>query len=138
MKRVVLDTNVVVSGLLWSGAPFQVLKAAQSGQIQLITSEALISELLTVLLRPKFSQRFEAIGKTAESFVENYRALVERVQPAAITSVILEDPKDDDVLACALGGKADYVVSGDNDLLRLGRYEDIPILDVNQFLRYLA
>jgi predicted nucleic acid-binding protein len=55
-----------------------------------------------------------------------------------ISPTILEDPKDDMVLACALGGKVDFIISGDDDLLRLVTYESIRIWDVNRFLEYLS
>jgi len=136
--RAVCDTNIVVSGLLWGGAPAQAIDAAIEQQITLLTSEILIAELMKVLSRSKFKPRFEQLGKSAEDFVANYRALVEIVIPAPILPTIIADPTDDAVLACAAGGKAEYIVSGDKHLLMLGRFEAIPIITINDFLEKLA
>ena len=76
MIRAVFDTNIVVSGILWAGAPAQALDAAIDGQFLLLSSEALLAELLRVLSRPKFHSRFEQLGKSAEAVILNYRALV--------------------------------------------------------------
>ncbi|MEP7292393.1 MAG: PIN domain-containing protein, partial [Chloroflexota bacterium] len=73
-----------------------------------------------------------------EDFLANYRALVELVDPAAIQPVIIADPTDDAILACAVSGKADYIVSGDKHLLNLGSYASIPIVTINLFFEKLA
>lgn len=138
MIRAVFDTNIVVSGLLWTGAPSRAIDAAIEGQFTLLASEALLTELTTVLSRRKFQSRFEQLGKSVDDFIANYRALVDFVEPPAIQPVILADPADDAVLACAAAGKANYIVSGDNKhLLSLGEYEAIPIIKINEFLEKL-
>ncbi|MBC7811370.1 MAG: putative toxin-antitoxin system toxin component, PIN family [Burkholderiales bacterium] len=133
---VILDTNVVVSGLMWAGPPSKILEAARDEQIQLIATDVLIAELLDVLSRSKFERRLNAMGKTVEAFMTNYRALVKLVEPAAIQPVS-RDPDDDDILACAVAGKADYIVTGDDDLLILEQYQGIQIVEVSQFLVHL-
>jgi putative PIN family toxin of toxin-antitoxin system len=137
MIRAVFDTNTVVSGFLWSGAPAKAIFAAIEGKFQLLATEALIAELERVLSRKKFASRFAAIGKTPQGFLANYRAPAELVQPAEIALVVATDPTDNAVLACAVGGKADYVVSGDTHLLNLASYQNISILTVNRFLTFL-
>jgi putative PIN family toxin of toxin-antitoxin system len=136
--RVVFDTNITISGLMWSGAPAQAMTAAMAGQFTLVSSEPLAAELRDVLSRPKFASRLETIGRTVEAFLANYQALVEMVEAAAIEPVIRDDPDDDAVLACAVGGGADYIVSGDRHLLDLGSYAGIQILDVSRFLEVVA
>lgn len=138
MIRAVFDTNIVVSGLLWLGAPSQAIDAAIDEKFLLLSSEALIAELIRVLSRPKFEPRFKQLGKTVEGFVSNYRALVELVDPVAIQPVITADPTDDAVLACAISAHADFIVSGDKHLLTLGIYETIPILTINEFVVKIA
>jgi len=134
MKRVVCDTNIVISGRLWSGAPRQVLQLAEQDKIHLIASEVMLDELRDVLSRPKFAERLNLIAKTAEQVVTEYLLIAQAVEPAAIRPVIISDPDDDAILACAVGGAADYIVSGDKDLLALTAYENIPILSADQFL----
>jgi putative PIN family toxin of toxin-antitoxin system len=136
--RAVCDTNIVVSGFLWAGAPAQVIDAAIDEQIRLLTSDVLIAELITVLSRPKFLPRFEMLGKSVEDFIANYRALVEIVTPAPIQPTVIADPTDDAVLACALTGKADYIVSGDKHLRILGSFKRIPIITTTELLEKLT
>jgi uncharacterized protein len=73
----------------------------------------------------------------ANTILSEYRTITELVTPAEIPPDAIRDPKDIPVLACAVGGKADYIVSGDNDLLVLTAYQNIPILSAAQFLKRL-
>jgi len=126
--RVVADTNIVVSGLLWKGNPRRVLDAARDGTIDLFTSAVLLTELEDVLNRKKFAQRLTSAGVSPHDFVLGYAALASVIQPANIEPVILADPDDDAVLACAVNAQAEVIVSGDSHLLGLGQYQDMPIL----------
>jgi putative PIN family toxin of toxin-antitoxin system len=137
MIRVVFDTNTVVSGFLWSGAPAQAIFAAIEGKFQLLATEILLSELERVLSRKKFASRFAALGKTPQSFLANYRALAEIVQPAEIASIVVDDPTDNAIIACAIGGKAEYIISGDAHLLNIAIYQNIPIWTINRFIAFL-
>mgnify|MGYP001277112773 CR=1 FL=1 len=137
MLRVVYDTNTILSGLFWSGAPTRALDAAVEKQVQLLTTESLLDELADVLSRPKFVQRLDNIGKSVEQLMAEHRAIVELIMPAVLPAQISADPDDDAVIACAVGGQADYMVSGDKHLLTLGQYADIPIWDVNRFMHFL-
>ena len=134
MIRVVLDTNVIISGWLWSGSPRQVLNIARERRIQTVISEAILDELRDVLSRPKFVARLNHIGKMVEEILTEYLQFTEIVESAQVKSVIDRDPDDDAVLACAIGGKADYIVTGDDHLLALKNFREISIVNVNQFL----
>jgi putative PIN family toxin of toxin-antitoxin system len=126
--RLTLDTNTVVSGLLWEGAPSRLIRAALDGQVSLVTSRVLLLELADVLGRAKFASRVAASGFSVTELVARYAVLAESVESATITPMA-SDPDDDEVLACALGGRADLVVSGDAGLLNLARYQEIEIVD---------
>jgi putative PIN family toxin of toxin-antitoxin system len=132
--KVVADTNVVVSGLLWQGPSRRILDAACAGDIELFTSVALLAELDDVLPRPKFARRLERLDLFPRDLVLGYAALATTVQPAVIPPVILDDPDDDEVLACAMGAQADIIVSGDSDLLDLKVYQQIPIVTATDLL----
>ena len=136
--RLVLDTNVVVSGLLWHGPPRQILDAAGAGRASLFTSPALLGELQDVLNRPKFAKRLADAGITAEALLLGYAALAALVQPADIGPVVVADPDDDAVLAVAAAARADAVASGDPHLLQFGQFQWIPILGPTQVLALLA
>jgi uncharacterized protein len=131
---VVADTNTVVSGLLWWGAPRQLLDLARNGAIQLFTSAALLVELEEVLGRDKFKDRLQRANTTPQELILGYSALAQLVEPSPIEPVVLADADDDVVLSCAVAAAADAVVSGDSHLLRLRRYREIPILAPAQLI----
>jgi len=135
--RVVLDTNSVVSGLLWHGSPRSVLDLARSGQLSLFTSGVLLSELYDVLSRQKFAARLAAAGTTARELMLGYAALTTVVRAAPVSGAVPEDPDDDQVLGCAIASKADFIVSGDSHLLRLREYEGVPIRSAGELLELL-
>ena len=132
--NIVLDTNTVVSGLFWKGAPRQILDLARSGTFILFTSPDLLSELADVLGREKFSERLALAGTSVEELVFGYASLAKTVRPKKIAVVIKADPDDDKVLACAKAAKAEIIASGDSHLLNLKEYEGIRIMTVNQLL----
>ena len=126
--RAVADTNVVVSGLLWRGSPRRILDAARAGNIDLFTTAVLLAELEDVLGRKKLAERLASAGVVSRDLVLGYAALASVIKPAEIEPVILGDPDDDAVLACAVAADSDVIVSGDRHLLDLKRYRDIPIV----------
>jgi uncharacterized protein len=136
--RVVADTNIVVSGLLWKGNPRRVLDAAREGTIDLFTSAVLLTELEDVLNREKFAQRLASVGVSPHELVLGYAALASVIQPTSIEPVILADPDDDAVLACAVTAQAEIIVSGDNHLLGLSQYRDMPILTAAELARKVS
>ena len=126
--RLVLDTNTVVSGLIWGGVPGHLIDAAAAGTAQIISSVPLLGELHDVLFRKKFAAQLAEQGVDAADLFEGYAALVELVDPADIGPVILADPDDDIVLATAVAGNADAIVSGDAHLLGIGEFRGMPIV----------
>jgi len=132
--NVVLDTNTVISGLFWKGAPRQVLDLARSGSITLFTSPELLAELANVIGRKKFAQRMVQAQVTVDELVFGYSALALTIRPAKIKPVIHADPDDDKVLACAIAAKATLIVSGDSHLLDLKEYKTIKIIPGNELL----
>lgn len=133
--RLVLDTNTAISGLLWQGTPGKLIDAALAKSITLCTSAVLLAELHGVLLRKKFVKQLETRGLQVTEVFTGYAALAMIVVPAIIPPTIANDPSDDAVLACALGAKADLIVSGDQHLLGLGSYQDIPIVTATDAIR---
>lgn len=119
--RIVLDTNVAVSALLWQGTAHQLLQAIrQRPGAQLFSSPALLAELLDVLSRPFAVKRLALIGKSAPAVVADYLEAVELVEPASVPRVVPNDADDDEVIACAVTAQAQLIVSGDRHLLDLG------------------
>jgi len=132
--RLVLDTNIALSGLLWGGAPQRLIEAAEQQRITLVSSTPLLAELQGVLARPKFAAQLAKRGLRSADLFEGYAALVGNVTPLSTPRVVPTDPDDDHVIACALAAHADAIVSGDRDLLDLPDFRDIPILTASQAL----
>jgi putative PIN family toxin of toxin-antitoxin system len=132
--RVVADTNTVISGLLWNGLPRAVLERAQSGADELFTSPDLLAELEDVLSRRKLSRRLTLARTSALELVLGYAALARVVHPLAIEPIVLADPDDDAVFACAFAARAEVIVSGDEHLLALRQIRGVHILTARGFL----
>lgn len=128
--RIVLDTNVVLSALLWRGNPYQLLTVIrEQPQMQVFSSTVLLEELAEVLTRPAATKRLAIIGKSARQVLADFVEVVELVEPIDTPRVVPDDPDDDHVLACAVAAHADLIVSGDKQhLLSLGRYQGIAIV----------
>jgi putative PIN family toxin of toxin-antitoxin system len=127
--RIVLDTNVLVSGLLFGGPPRVLLQCALEGSVELATSSDLTAELERVL-KAKFPERLQAIRDTLDALSR----LTVPVVPGEVIEVISEDPSDNRVLECAVSAQADAIVSGDKHLLHLKVFRGMPILAPQAFL----
>lgn len=137
MIRAVLDTNTVISGIFWRGAPRQVYSAARQQRFQLLTSLAVFDELADVLHRQKFSRFLESIDSSAEAVLREYHDMAVFVEAASDVPYPVRDTKDRIIIACAVGGAADYLISGDQDLRVLKRVGITQIQSVNEFLETL-
>lgn len=138
--RIVLDTNVALSALLWRGTPYQLLAAIrQRSSLQLYSSPALLEELADVLTRPSASKRLALIGKTAREVLADYVEAIELVEPSAVPRVVPGDADDDQVIAAAIAARADLIVSGDRKhLLPLGSHEGIARVEAAEAVRRIA
>jgi putative PIN family toxin of toxin-antitoxin system len=136
--RAVIDTNVLVSGLLWHGAPHILLEHARSGALSLISSPALLAELASVMDRPKFEEKLARSKIDPEKMLSELWQLAEVIDPPPLSAAISRDSDDDAVLALAVASGADLIVSGDADLLTLGSYAGIPIVNAASALAEIA
>jgi|SRR5580704_172673 putative PIN family toxin of toxin-antitoxin system len=129
MSRVVLDTNVYISALMFGGLPGSLLDLAFVRAFTLITSSPLLEEL-----DEKLREKFGVSPDDAAIVRSRLENVAEVVEPRDALRVIDEDPDDDRVLECAVEGKADMIVSGDRHLLKLAKYQGVPIVTVRQFM----
>ena len=139
LVKAVLDTNVLVSGLVVEGShPRQILDAWLEGHYTLVTSLYLVEELIHVLSYPRIAERLRLDEAELEAILAALLARAEVTPGQLRLPGVTRDPKDDTVVACAVEGKVDYIVSGDRDLLALGEYEGIEIVTPRRFVELLA
>jgi len=126
--KIVLDTNVLVSGIFWGGVPEKILELAINGEVEIYATEEILNEYFRII---------EKIGKKDKDLCSQWKMLliqiVKIVQP--INKIkICRDPKDDMFLECALSSRSKYIVSGDDDLLSLKEVNEIQIITAKKYL----
>ena len=129
--KVVLDTNVLISGILWEGNESRVLKLCKTNDLKSITSAQIIWELEGVLSRKKFDLSQNEVN-LAVALVLSFSKLV---RPKTRIDVIGQHPEDNRILECAIEGKADLIITGDAHLLALKEYSGIKIMNARDFLK---
>ena len=129
--RIVLDTNVLISAILFGGPPRDVLKLVIGGTVGCSLSLAILDELRDVLQRPKFKFSSEQ----AFNVLEELHASCNIINPMVRINVITEDPDDNKILECAVEAKSTYIVSGDRHLLALIEFRGIKILTPTAFTK---
>jgi putative PIN family toxin of toxin-antitoxin system len=134
--RLVLDSNIVISGLLWDGAPRRLLNLQDNKAVLFFTSEPLLAELASVLGRRKFANKIIASGFTMIQLVDLYAWQAEVVEPLR-TPRTAPDPDDDVVIGTALAAGAGLIVTGDKGLLSVGEYHGGRIVGVADALRWV-
>lgn len=132
--RAVLDTNTLISALLFSGTASRLVPLWQARRITVLVSKAILQEYLRVLAYPKFHLSDQEIKELIE---EEVLLFVETVRVRRHLAVVQRDPEDNKFLECAVAGRAEYLVTGDRDLRELGSYRGITILMVGEFLRQI-
>jgi len=127
--RVILDTNVFVSGVFFSGPPYQILRAWRDGKLQLVISEEIIAEYRRVgsILAKQFP------GVDLGPILEMVTVEADLVQAPGLPTPVCDDPDDDKFLACALAAKTRIIVSGDRHLIRVSGYQGIKIMKPREF-----
>jgi putative PIN family toxin of toxin-antitoxin system len=133
MLGVTADTNIYVSALVFAGLPRQFLLAAEDSRVRLSISDAIRQELRRIL-QSKFAWSLERIDEA----LLQLEGCTELVQPSENLDVIRQDPDDNRVLECAVAARSRFIVSGDDDLLRLGKFREIRIMKVAEFMRLIA
>ncbi len=128
--KIVLDTNVLISGIFFSGPPYEILKAWRAGDVQFVLSSEIIDEYIRVakILKDRFSN--VEISPVLTLIV----AYSEIIETPPLSHQVCEDPDDDKFLACALSSGNKTIISGDKDLLKLSGYQGISILTPRAFI----
>jgi putative PIN family toxin of toxin-antitoxin system len=129
MIRVVADTNIYISAIMFGGLPGSVLNLGVMQAVRLVVSPALLDEL-----DEKLRTKFRLSAKDARAIRAKLESVADVVKPQIVLEIVANDPDDNRVLECAVAGRSDYIVSGDRHLLKLKAHADIPILTARQFL----
>lgn len=132
--RVVVDTNVVISGVLWLGVPHRIIELAEQKRITLCMTQPMLDELREVLERRKFKRYLQARQTSPAEILSLLIPLIELYAPTGIADADITDPDDLIFLVCAVNADAEYVISGDDHLLRLKQYGIIKIVSPSDFL----
>ena len=131
--RLVIDTNVVISGLLFGGIPGRIIDLSTHEDMNLLISRDIIDEYLKVLSYPKFKLSEDEIHYLLYHILLPNSEVVETGRNEV--AIIADDPSDDKFLMCSVDGRADYLISGDTHLTSLGRYRQTRIVNPKAFLR---
>jgi putative PIN family toxin of toxin-antitoxin system len=135
----VLDTNVLVSAfLIRLGPPRQILNAWQEGKFELVTSLPILQEVDEVLHRERIQRKYSLREDDIWAYLLLLTVQGIVVPPVPNVDVVSRDPADNKILSAALVGQAQFIVSGDNDLLALGAFGDTKIVTPREFLGEIA
>lgn len=130
--RSVLDTNVYLSGLLFGGRPAALVEEGLLGSFTIVCSVPILSEL-----REKLELKFHWSPRNTQSLIQSLLPAMTIVDIPGTLHAVPADPKDNPIIETAIVGGAEYVVTGDMHLLRLGRYDTIQIVTIERFFRLL-
>lgn len=136
MPRIVLDTNVLISSLIKRGKSRELTNKIAKNRLTLVLSQEILSEFIEVMDRDKF--RKYATKSEVKKFTSFLLQTAEVVKIKSNFRVVKEDPKDDVVLNTAFDGRAEYIASGDEHLLKLKRFKGVKILSVAEMLEKIS
>lgn len=129
-KKVVLDTNILISAIGWKGHSKEILNKCEKEELILITSLEQFEELSKVLDYPKFNFVEEQKNKFKNLILEiaEFYSIINKI------NIIKEDPDDNIILETAIIGKADYIITGDSHLLKLKNFRNIKVIKPSEFI----
>lgn len=128
--KVVIDTNVFISGVFFSGPPYQILKAWQNRDLQIIVSLEILDEYYRV--GEELSAQFPEAD--LNPILELVTTKAELIEAERLDETVCDDPDDDKFFACAIAGGADLIISGDKHLLKMSGYQGIKVVRPRQFV----
>ena len=137
LLKLVLDANTLVSAFFWEGNEAELLRKIEQGGANLYITNEILKEVEEVIKRPKFNEVMRKANLTPDQIMQKIVSLSHLVIAPKITVKVCRDEKDNKFLECAESAKADYLVSGDEDLFILKEYNGIPIVRTWKILRLL-
>ncbi len=131
--RAVMDTNVLVSGILWRGVPFELLRWAEKHSLIIYTSLDIMAEVYRVVHYPKFQQYVDNQKTSPGELFAKIASLCTIIQVDQVVKGVCSDADDEKFLSCAVAAGVDVLVSGDKQFLDLKRYQSVRILTAREF-----
>ena len=135
--KVVLDTNIWLSAIVWRGESTKIIEAAINKKIEIIISEEILSEIIDVLNRAKFKDFTEDKKEKIEDLIRVILSISKLIKIKTKIDIINEDPKDNIILETAIDGKAEYIISYDNHLINMIQYKDVKMITPTKFLKII-
>ena len=133
--RIVIDTNIWVSGLLWKGDAWRLLNLAEQGNVDICIAYPMLLELEEVLAYERFQPRLSTLQQTPAQLAAYALSLATAFDVSRTGSpIVTADPDDDIFLLCAVEARAIYVVTNDRHLLALKSYQEVEIILIEEFL----
>ncbi len=132
MVRAVLDTNIIISSIFWKGNPFEVTRRGIVGEFQLVTSREILGEVGN-----KLRNKFDFPQENTLKLIDLLAAHSQIVEPS-IKCDVVRDKSDNKIIECALEGKANFIITGDLDLLEIKQFRGIKIVTAKEFLKVLG
>jgi len=129
--KVVFDTNVLISAILFGGHPRKCFELVLEGKIELFISKGIIDEFEGVLKREKFGIPEE----TLRYIISSLDSIANFVNPEAKYDIVEKDPEDNKFIECAIAADADFIISGDAHLLEISQFRKTKILNPSDFLK---
>src|SRR3989344_848193 len=134
--KIVLDTNVWLSGIFWDGEASKIIEKVEKNNFQIIISEEILSEIADVLNKEsKFKKHILNLKLSIEDILRTILSISTLVEAKTKLDIIKADPKDNIILEAALAGRSEYIISYDNHLLNMLEFRGIKIINPGEFLR---
>jgi len=138
MKKVVLDTNILISGTFWDGSSFKILDMIDKKKIESVLSKEIIAEFDKIIncaeIIEKIQDKNLTMSKVSQRIIINSKI----VEPKVKLEIVKEDPNDNIILECAKAGNVDFIISNDNHLLKLKKFEKIMIVTPKEFVTLIT
>ncbi|MCX6709009.1 MAG: putative toxin-antitoxin system toxin component, PIN family [Candidatus Woesearchaeota archaeon] len=133
--KITVDTNVLVSATFWNGDSNTVLEKVENKEIELVLSKEIIEEFARVLGYKEIQDKIRDKNLEMKRTIEKIISISTIVEPTEKLNIVEEDPEDNKILECAKAGNVDFIISGDNHLLKIKKLGLIKIVSPDEFLK---
>ena len=135
--KVVLDTNTLISAIVWRGEANKIIEVALNKKIEIIITKEILAEVIDVLNRERFDDFIENKKEKIEDLIRVILSFSTLIETKTKIELIKEDPKDNIILEAALDGKTSYIISYDRHLLNMIEFNKIKIMTPTDFLKLI-